>query len=249
MRELSALSVRPKAEPSGTPGLIIWPESPAPFFVTDLHVRSTMANIARSTNSYIIAGTIGIRGIGDPSGKPDIYNSAAVIAPNGAWTYEYDKIHLVPFGEYVPFEDLLIFASGLTREVGTFARGTIAQPLAVDGSRVGMFICYESIFPDEVRQFAHNGAEFFVNISNDGWYGESGAPWQHLNMARMRAVENNRWLLRDTNTGITAVIDPYGRVSRRGSAHPTHGVAGRYAWSKRPRSTPATAIGSRLCVR
>ena len=79
-------------------------------------------------------------------------------------------------------------------------------------SQAGIFICYESIFPDEVRQFASNGAEFFVNISNDGWYGEGGAPRQHLNMARMRAVENNRWLLRDTNTGITAVIDPYGRV-------------------------------------
>ena len=75
-----------------------------------------------------------------------------------------------------------------------------------------MFICYEAIFPDEVRQFARNGAELFVNVSNDGWYGEGGAPWQHLNQARMRAVENHRWLLRDTNTGITAVIDPYGRV-------------------------------------
>ena len=76
---------------------------------------------------------------------------------------------------------------------------------------MGIFICYESIFPNEVRQFARNGAEFFVNISNDGWYGNTSAPLQHLNMARMRAVENNRWLLRDTNTGVTAVIDPYGR--------------------------------------
>ncbi len=211
LRELSALSVRPKKESAGTPGLIVWPESPAPFFVTDLHVRTTIADIARHTNSSIIVGTIGIRGFDDPSGKREIYNSASVISSNGAWSYEYDKIHLVPFGEYVPFADLLVFANNLTHEVGTFSRGTSRQPLPLDGSRVGIFICYESIFPNEVRQFARNGAEFFVNISNDGWYGNTSAPLQHLNMARMRAVENNRWLLRDTNTGVTAVIDPYGR--------------------------------------
>jgi apolipoprotein N-acyltransferase len=211
IRELAALSVRPKAEHAGMPGLIIWPESPAPFFVTDLHLRTALADVARSTDSSIIAGTIGIRGFGDPSGARELYNSASVIAPNGAWTYEYDKIHLVPFGEYIPFADLLFFAQKLTREVGTFSRGTSRQPLLVDGSHVGIFICYESIFPNEVRQLARNGAEVFVNISNDGWYGNTGAPLQHLNMARMRAIENNRWLLRDTNTGVTAVIDPYGR--------------------------------------
>lgn len=211
LRELSALSVRPKKEPSGTPELIVWPESPAPFFSTDLHVRTTIADIARSTDSSIIAGTIGIRGFDDPSGKRELYNSASVITSKGTWAYEYDKIHLVPFGEYVPFADLLAFARKLTRDVGTFSRGKSREPLDIDGSHVGIFICYESIFPNEVRQFAHNGAEFFVNISNDGWYGDTSAPLQHLNMARMRAVENNRWLLRDTNTGVTAVIDPYGR--------------------------------------
>ncbi len=209
---LAALSVLPQHNKAGTPGLIIWPESPAPFFVTDLHVRSTLANVARSTNSYIIAGSIGIEHTGEPNRQPDVYNSAAVIEPNGAWTARYDKIHLVPFGEYVPFEKLFSFAGGLTQQVGTFARGQSRLPLQVGDTKIGTFICYESIFPDEVRQFAKNGAELFVNISNDGWYGEGGAPWQHLNQARMRAVENNRWLLRDTNTGITAVIDPLGRV-------------------------------------
>lgn len=211
LRELSALSVRPTKEAAGTPGLIILPESPAPFFITDLHVRTALADVARNTDSSIIAGTIGIRGFDDPSGKREIYNSASVISSKGAWSYEYDKIHLVPFGEYVPFADLLVFAKKLTREVGTFSRGRSRSPFLVDGSHVGIFICYEAIFPDEVRQFARNGAEVFVNISNDGWYGNTSAPLQHLNMARMRAIENNRWLLRDTNTGVTAVIDPYGR--------------------------------------
>ncbi len=212
LNALASLSIPPQHNKVGTPGLIIWPESPAPFFVTDLHVRSTLANVARATNSYIIAGSMGIEHTGEPNRQPDIYNSAAVIAPNGAWTTRYDKIHLVPFGEYVPFEKLFSFASGLTREIGTFARGKSRLPLDVGDTKIGTFICYESIFPDEIRQFAKNGAELFVNISNDGWYGEGGAPWQHLNQARMRAVENNRWLLRDTNTGITAVIDPFGRV-------------------------------------
>ena len=89
------------------------------------------------------------------------------------------------------------------------------MPLDAGNMRIGTFICYESVFPNEVRQFACNGAEVFVNVSNDGWYGDSSAPLQHLNMARMRSVENDRWLLRDTNTGITAVIDPYGRIVAR----------------------------------
>ncbi len=204
--------MRPQNEKPGAPGLILWPESPAPFWTTDLHLRSTLANMARATDSYIIAGSIGIEHTGDPNRRPDIYNSASVITPTGAWTERYDKIHLVPFGEYVPFEKLFSFASGLTRQIGTFARGNRACRWMSATSRAGVFICYESIFPNEMRQFARNGAEVFVNVSNDGWYGEGGAPRQHLNMARMRAVENDRWLLRDTNTGITAVIDPYGRV-------------------------------------
>jgi apolipoprotein N-acyltransferase len=209
---LAALSVRPEHSKPGAPGLILWPESPAPFFATDLHVRHTLAEVARNTNSYIIAGSLGIEHAGDPSRQPDIFNSASMIAPNGAWTARYDKIHLVPFGEFVPFRGLFSFAGGLVQQVGTFARGKSRMPLTAGDIKVGVFICYESIFPDEVRQLAKNGAELFVNISNDGWYGEGGAPFQHINMARMRAVENNRWLLRDTNTGITAVIDPYGRV-------------------------------------
>jgi apolipoprotein N-acyltransferase len=228
LQQLSELSVRPRAEASGTPGLIVWPESPAPFFATDLHLRTTISDLARSTNSSIIAGTIGIRGFGDPSGKREIYNSASVIGSNGAWKYEYDKIHLVPFGEYIPLADWLAFAKKLTREVGTFSRGTSREALDVDGSRAGIFICYESIFPNEVRQFARNGAEFFVNISNDGWYGDSSAPLQHLNMARMRAVENNRWLLRDTNTGVTAVIDPFGRRVAEAPRWQRTALQGRY---------------------
>src|SRR6185503_2996991 len=92
-------------------------------------------------------------------------------------------------------QEYLFFARKLTREVGDFARGTDRKVFDIDGTRVGVFICYESIFPDEVRQFTANGAQVLVNISNDGWYGETGAPFQHLQMARMRAIENHRWIL------------------------------------------------------
>ncbi len=118
----------------------------------------------------------------------------------------------MPFGEYLPFPSLFSFAGGLTKEVGEFQHGASRQPLDAGDQRLGLFICYESIFPDEVRQFADQGAQVFVNISNDGWYGDSGAYAQHLNQTRMRAIENNRWLLSATDTGVTASIDPWGRV-------------------------------------
>ena len=108
------------------------------------------------------------------------------------------------FGEFLPFPQLFAFAGGLTKEVGEFQRGTSRDPLDAGSENLGTFICYESIFPDEVRQFALHGADVLVNISNDGWYGDSGAWSQHLQQTRMRAIENNRWLLSATNTGLTA---------------------------------------------
>jgi len=210
LEELSAISVVPQ-NPSGTPGLIVWPESPAPFFLNDGEFVRALSEVTRRNNAFVIAGSIG-----SPAEKKarldEIYNSAVVIGPPGVVASRYDKVHLVPFGEYVPFRRILSFAKALTGEVGNFVSGNDRSPLPLDKHKAGVFICYESVFPGEVREFAARGAEFFVNISNDGWFGESAAPWQHLNMARMRAIENNRWLLRATNTGITAAVDPFGRV-------------------------------------
>jgi apolipoprotein N-acyltransferase len=145
------------------------------------------------------------------------YNSALVVDASGNKIGRYDKIHLVPFGEYVPFEKLLFFAKKLTGRVSRFDRGTDHKVFSLENAegqthRYGIFICYEAVFADEVRHLAANGAEVLVNISDDGWYGDSSAPWQHLNMARMRAIENRRWILRDTNNGVTAAIDPDGVV-------------------------------------
>jgi len=210
--QLRQLSVGSAITKPGTTGLIVWPETPSPFFETDLHLRSTLAGIARSTNSYVIASTMGIQHAGDPTRQPDIFNSASLVAPSGAFVQRYDKIHLVPFGEYIPFEKALFFAQALTHDVGTFARGSRRTPLDLGEYKVGAVICYESVFANEVRHFVLNGANVMVNLSNDGWYGNTSAPRQHLNMARMRTIENDRWLLLDTNNGITAFIDPWGRI-------------------------------------
>ena len=202
----------PGSEPQHA-DLIVWPESPAPFYTTDPIFRDAVSNLAREAQTWVLSGSLGVRNASQtPEQATQLYNSASLVSPGGEWVSRYDKVHLVPFGEYVPFKRLFAFAGGLTKEVGDFSRGASRAPLEADGSKLGVFICYESIFPDEVRQFAANGAQVFVNISNDGWYGDSGAYAQHLKQARMRAVENSRWLLRDTNTGVTASVDPYGRI-------------------------------------
>jgi apolipoprotein N-acyltransferase len=213
LRELSTLSAAPQKP--DTPGLIVWPESPAPFFLNDARFLATTSAVARDNNSYLVAGSLGVRNKKFADTPEELYNSAVLIGPDGGIAQRYDKIHLVPFGEYIPFKSFLTFAKALTSEVGNFVPGNDRVPLELGRQRVGVFICYESVFPHEVRQFALHGSELFVNISNDGWFGMTGAPEQHLNMARMRAVENNRWLLRATNTGITASIDPLGRVVAR----------------------------------
>ena len=196
------------------PDLIVWPESPAPFFTNDARFREQISQIARKTKAWLIVGSIGSNA-SHPNAEGALFNSAALISPSGDWTSRYDKVHLVPFGEYLPFPSLFSFAGGLTKEVGQFDRGTSRAPLNATSARLGVFICYESVFPEDVRQFGSNGAQVFVNISNDGWYGDSGAYAQHLNQTRMRAIENNRWLLSATDTGVTASIDPWGRIVAR----------------------------------
>jgi apolipoprotein N-acyltransferase len=206
VRDFSSLSLNPFPRPAQPPDLIVWPESPAPFQTNDPIFRDAVSDMARRAKTWMVVGSIGV------DSPQRVFNAAALVSPTGGWDGRYNKIHLVPFGEYVPFASVFSFASGLTQAVGSFTRGTSREPLTAGDRKLGIFICYESIFPDEVRQRAASGAGVLVNISNDGWYGDSGAWAQHLNQARMRAIENDRWLLRDTNTGLTASVDPYGRV-------------------------------------
>src|SRR3984893_16107756 len=219
LRDLTAISLHTSGEKAGRRyDLIVWPESPSPFYTNDPLFRDAVSELARQSGSWVVAGSIGITpmmhsGEGNSGGQSSqIFNSAALVNPQGEWVGRYDKVHLVPFGEYLPFPQVFAFAGGLTKEVGEFQRGGSRTPLDAGGQRLGMFIFYESIFSDEVRQGPPQGAQVLVNISNDGWYGDSGAWKQHLQQTQMRAIENGRWLLAATNTGMTASVDPYGRI-------------------------------------
>ena len=190
-----------------TPRLIVWPEAPGPFYYyRDPEFHELAGTLARETHSYFLFGTVAFT----PKNEP--LNSAVMLRPDGSVVDRYDKIHLVPFGEFVP--PLFAFVNRITQEAGDFVPGTRRVLFNVDGHRIGTFICYESAFPNEVRKFVADGAELLVNISNDGYFGHSAARLQHLSIVRMRAVENRRWIVRATNDGYTASIDPGGRIAQ-----------------------------------
>jgi apolipoprotein N-acyltransferase len=204
-RQLMLLSVSP-ALARGV-DIIVWPEMPAPFEDTDPTFTGRVARVAETTHAAVLTGVIARAADGAP------LNSALLVGPNGAVISRYDKVNLVPFGEFVPWPFGLLTRK-VSGEAGDFEAGRKIVVSPVDHHRVGAFICYESVFPSYVRRFVASGAEVLFNISNDSWFGMSQARYQHILMVRMRAAENARWILRATDNGITGVIDPAGRVVR-----------------------------------
>ena len=149
------------------------------------------------------------------AGASRLYNAAYLIRPDGGTAATYRKIHLVPFGEYVPFSRLLYFMGPLVEAVSDFAPGTDATLLPVTGHMVSTAICYEIIYAGLIRSFVTHGSELLTTITNDAWYGWSSAAFQHWEQASLRAVEQGRYLARAANTGISGFVDPYGRVLQR----------------------------------
>ena len=140
------------------------------------------------------------------------YNSAFMVRPDGTTGGVYRKMHLVPFGEFVPLKKMLFFAAPLVQAVSDFSAGDEATLLPVDGHLVSTAICYEVVYPDLVRRFVAGGSEMLTTITNDAWFGPTSAPYQHFEQASMRAIEEGRYLVRSANTGVSGIVDPYGRV-------------------------------------
>jgi len=193
-----------------TRGMIVWPECPAPFYWQDPRFTARLSRLALTTANNVIAGVVDWKP--GPNGQLQPYNTAVMVDPAGHRVFSYAKIELVPFGEFIPWRRWLGFAETITAEVGDFQRGKEYSVGELPGGRFSVFICYEAVIPDEIRQFVKRGARLLINLSNDGWFGHSAALEQHLAQARVRAVENRRWLLRATNTGLTASVSPYGRI-------------------------------------
>ncbi|HVR44466.1 MAG TPA: apolipoprotein N-acyltransferase [Thermoanaerobaculia bacterium] len=186
---------------------IVWPESTVPLtFVAHELYRESVAAASAELGADVILGSVAE----DPDDPSRLWN-AAYLVHRGELRGRYDKIHLVPFGEYVPLRKVLFFAEKLVRAVGEFQFGTNERPLE-GWHRYGPAICYEIVFPQIPRRQVLNGADVLVTITNDGWFGGSGAPRQHLDAARLRAVETDRWLLRAATSGISALVDPAGRL-------------------------------------
>lgn len=195
------------------PELIVWPESATPFFFSaQPEYRQAVEEIVGQTDAYLLLGSPALE---QTPGGEQYFNSAYLIAPDGTVRGRYDKLHLVPWGEYVPLQQLFPFVSRMVAGIGDFSPGAQVRLLDLPDCPIGAVICYEIIFPDLVRRVARSGARVLVNITNDAWFGLTSAPHQHLAMAVLRAVENRRCLVRSANTGISAFISPRGAITAR----------------------------------
>jgi apolipoprotein N-acyltransferase len=197
------------------PDLVVWPETATPFyFDASPKLTRLVTDTVKKVNVHLLVGSPSARE--GPEGR-SYYNSAYLVAPDGRVLGRYDKVHLVPFGEYVPLKHLLFFVDKMVAQVGDFSSGKKGHTLAWrnDEPAIGVQICFEIIFPELCRSLVKNGAGVLVNLTNDAWFGRSSAAYQHFSMTVFRAVENRRSLVRCANTGISGFVDPAGRILAR----------------------------------
>lgn len=197
------------------PDLVVWPETATPFYFTaSPKLTRLVTDTVRQTSTHLLVGSPSVQGT---PGSYAYYNSAYLVTPDGRASERYDKVHLVPFGEYVPLKRMLSFVGKMVAQVGDFSPGEKGRTLVWGEDRppIGVQICFEIIFPGLSRSLVKNGAGMLVNLTNDAWFGKSSAAYQHFSMAVYRAVENRRSLVRCANTGISGFIDPVGRIVAR----------------------------------
>jgi apolipoprotein N-acyltransferase len=190
--------------------LVVWPETAAPFFYG--HQTEPTRRVEQAIADIGVDVILGSPSVGLRGEEPVFFNSAFLVDHRGVVRGKYDKVHLVPFGEYVPLKRFLPFLGKMVEQVGDFSRGPAGHTLSWHDYGLGVLICYEIIFPTLSRSMVQNQAGILINMTNDAWFGRSSAPQQHLAMAVMRAVENRRSLARSANTGISGFIDPTGRI-------------------------------------
>jgi apolipoprotein N-acyltransferase len=199
---------------------IMWPESATPLpFEQDLVGGAAIRRLAVESGATFLIGSDQIEPIAASKATDKVrersYNAAFLVRPNGSVGAVYRKMHLVPFGEYVPLQSLLFFAGPIIGAVGDFSpfsAGTDPVLLPLGSHVASTAICYEVIYPDLIRRFVRDGSELLTTITNDAWYGRSSAAYQHWDQASMRAIEEGRYLARAANTGISGFVDPYGRA-------------------------------------
>jgi len=210
--------------------LVAWPETAVPFFFqSDVPYQERLLKLVREIKTPLLFGSIGWR----PKGinTVTLFNRAYLVSSSAEVLGFYDKMQLVPFGEYVPFHDsIFFFLDKLVEGIGDFAAGTTPTVFSLSREKFGVLICYEGIFPDLARRFVAQGANFLVNITNDAWFGRSSAPYLHLVMEAMRAVENRVPVVRAANTGFSAVIDWDGRVRAQTALYETAVLVEEITW-------------------
>jgi apolipoprotein N-acyltransferase len=192
-------------------GLIVWPETAVPFYLQNVDdLSGEVTDVAKASAYWLLFGSPSY--LGKEADKLSFFNSAFLLSPGGDIHGRYDKVHLVPFGEYVPLRQFLPFIGKLVAGVGDFMPGRGFYPLPMNTHKLGILICYEGILPEASRAYKRRGADLLVNITNDAWFGRTSAPFQHLSMTALRAVETRLYVVRAANTGISAIIDPTGAV-------------------------------------
>ena len=207
--------------------VVIWPESSTPFFLEENPAMAVrIRRLAAETGTPFVIGSDQI----ERGDEQRFYNAAFLVGADGRTGAVYRKMHLVPFGEYVPLRRLLPFVAPLVEAVAEFSPGLEPVLLPVGDRRLSVAICYEVVYPWLVRGFVLNGSDLLVTITNDAWYGTTSAAYQHWEQASLRAVEQGRYLVRAANTGISGIVDPYGRVVSRTDLFETGVITGDVRW-------------------
>jgi apolipoprotein N-acyltransferase len=213
-------------------GLLVWPETALPFNFLDVNdLQKQVKNLAVKTKSWFIFGAVSYL---PKRGYADYFNSAYILTPAGESRGQYDKVHLVPYGEYVPLRNILPFVKGLTAGIGDFTAGAGFYPLLLDDRKIGILICYEGILPNAARMYKKESAELLVNITNDAWFGATSAPFQHFSMALFRAVETRLYLVRAANTGVSGIFDPRGKIIAQTKIFQREALKGKIKFVKIP---------------